>query len=79
MTTPSHVYPPSTSASMIRNLPMKPPVAGMPARPSIAIVSGHASHGRDQPRPAIESKWSPWGVPRSRATITANAAMFMTM
>ena len=63
---------------MIRNLPMKPPVAGMPARPSIASVSGHASHGRVNPSPATASTWSPSPVARSCATITANAATFIT-
>ena len=57
---------------------MKPPVAGMPASESIATVSGHASHGRVWPIPATASMWSPNPVWRSRSTMTANAATFIT-
>ena len=56
---------------------MKPAVAGMPARPSIASVIAAASRGCSAPRPATERMSSPNGVDRSRATITANVAMFM--
>ena len=56
---------------------MNPAVAGMPARPSIEIVIGQASHGRSRPSPATASIESPSVVSRSRATITANEAMFI--
>ena len=56
---------------------MKPAVAGMPASDSIASVIGHASSGRETPRPATARMSSPNGVSRSRATITAKAARFM--
>jgi hypothetical protein len=56
---------------------MKPAVAGMPARPSIAIVIGHASSGCARPRPSSERRSSPCSDTRSRATTTANAATFM--
>ena len=56
---------------------MNPAVAGMPASASIEIVIGHASHGRSRPRPVTASIESPSPVSRSRATITAKAAMFI--
>ena len=56
---------------------MKPAVAGMPASASIEIVIGHASSGRSRPSPDSAAIESPSPVSRSRATITANAAMFM--
>ena len=57
---------------------MKPTVPGMPARPSIAIVIGQASHGRRVPSPASADRSSPSGRSCSSATITANGARFMT-
>ena len=60
------------------NLPMKPAVAGMPARPSMLIVIGHASSGRSAPIPASADRSSPSDVSRSRATTTAKAAKFIT-
>ena len=56
---------------------MKPAVAGMPASASIEIVIGQASSGRSRPSPATAWIESPKPVSRSRATITANEAMFM--
>ena len=56
---------------------MKPPVAGKPASASIEIVSGHASSGRELPRPATASIESPSGVSRSRMMITAKADRFI--
>jgi hypothetical protein len=53
-------------------------VTGKPASESIAIVIGHASHGRSAPRPWSARRSSPYGVSRSRATTTAKAARFMT-
>jgi hypothetical protein len=55
---------------MRKNLPMKPPVAGRPARPSMAIVMHTPSSGRRAPRPATASMWSPKIVSRSRAIST---------
>ena len=60
------------------NFPMKPAVAGMPASASIAIVMGQASRGRSAASPASAEMSSPSEVSRSRATITANAATFIT-
>ena len=58
---------------------MKPAVAGMPARPSIAIVIGHASSGlRGAEARARRRCRRRAPVSRSRATITANAARFIT-
>ena len=57
---------------------MKPAVAGKPASASIAIVIGQASSGRVAPMPFSEAMSSPSGVSRSRATMTANAARFIT-
>ena len=57
---------------------MKPAVAGMPARPSIASVIATASSGRWAPSPWTEAMSSPRPVSRSRATMTANAARFIT-
>jgi NADH-quinone oxidoreductase subunit N len=54
-------------------------VAGMPARPSMASVRGHASQGRSAPMPSTAAMSSPRPVSRSRATITPNAARFMNM
>ena len=59
-------------------MPKKPTVAGKPASESIAIVIGHASHGRSAPRPYMEEMSSPVADSRSRATITAKAAMFIS-
>ena len=56
---------------------MKPTVPGMPASASMAIVSGHASHGLRAPRPAKPESSSPSARSCSTATITANAARFI--
>ena len=53
-------------------------MAGKPASDSIAIVIGHASHGRSAPSPYIEVMSSSTPASRSRAVITANAAMFIS-
>ena len=56
---------------------MKPTVPGIPASASIAIVIGHASHGRLAPNPAsVEMSSSPSRI-NWAAMMTANAARFM--
>ena len=62
---------------MRKNLPMKPPVDGKPARPSIEIVSGHASSGRARAEPGDDVDGVASGVSRSRMMITAKAARFI--
>ena len=57
---------------------MNPAVAGNPARASMAIVSGQASAGRSAPKPSTALMSSPNSLSRSRMTITANAARFMS-
>ena len=58
-------------------MPKKPAVAGKPASDSIAIVIGQASSGRVAPIPLSDAMSSPYGVSRSRAITTANAARFI--
>ena len=58
---------------------MNPAVAGNPARASMEIVSGQASSGRSRPRPWTDLMSSPHVVSRSRMTITANAARFISV
>ncbi len=57
---------------------MNPAVAGRPASASIEIVSGQASSGRSRPSPCTALMSSPNSVSRSRTTITANAARFIS-
>ena len=76
--TPSQAQPLSTAARIRLILPKKPMVAGKPASESMAIVIGHASQGFSAPSPRSAARSSPAPVERSRATITAKAAMFIS-
>ena len=58
---------------------MKPEVRGSPASASMEIVIGHASSGRSRPRPWTDLMSSPQGVSRSRITMTANTARFISV